>query len=58
MTKMLTVACFVFKGMSETVSINDNNNNNLHLAHDKCTFLVVVLMLSVVCFVFRRKSEC
>ena len=57
MTKMLTVVCFVFKGMSETVSINDNNNN-LHLAHDKSTFLVVVFMLSVVCFVFRRKSEC
>ena len=54
---MLTVVCFVFKGMSETISINDNNNN-LHLAHDKCTFLVVVLMLTVVCFVFRRKSEC
>ena len=57
--KMLTVLCFVFKRMSEcqkTVSINDNNNNNnLHLAHDKCTLLVVVLMLSVVCFVFRGK---
>ena len=56
-TKMLTVVCFVFKGMSETVSINDNNNN-LHLAHDKCTLLVLVLKLTVVCFVFRRKSEC
>ena len=42
--------------MSETVNINDNNN--IHLAHDKCTLLVVVLMLAVVCFVFRRKSVC
>ena len=42
--------------MSKTVSINDNNN--IHLAHDKCTLLLVVLMLTVVCFVFRRKSEC
>ena len=40
--------------MSETISINDNNN--IHLAHDKWTLLVVVVMLAVVCFVFRRKS--
>ena len=43
--------------MSETVNINDNNNN-VHLAHDKCTLLVLVLKLTVVCFVFRSKSEC
>ena len=42
--------------MSETVSINDDDN--IHLAHDKCTLVVVVVMLTVVCFVFRRKSEC